>query len=156
MAIGKPVQELITAVGHDGGEITSSHSPEPSCRRGFHSQEIIDVLWRWGFACTPIELYPVLANPEHMEVYFPKTDADNLIRFKKFIDTTTGVITGATKYWHHAVAYDHGRIFDPDGYTYKYDHNVCARRGFFTRQLFVITTREVHEQPNTGAIRNPT
>ena len=55
MAIGYPVEDLITLIGHDGSPIQWPQFPEPKCRRGFHHQECVSAVWNLGFATTQFE-----------------------------------------------------------------------------------------------------
>ena len=45
---------------------------------------------------------------------------DNWARFTRVIQHSRGVIEGVGRHCGHAVAYEHGRIFDPDGHEYDY------------------------------------
>jgi hypothetical protein len=38
----------------------------------------------------------------------------------------------------HAVAFDHGRIFDPDGREYDYSRQACEARHFYGHKLWLI------------------
>jgi hypothetical protein len=145
MALDIPVSDVFDMIGHTGREIVFADLPEPICRRGHHVQEVIDVALRRGFSVTPIELYPVLAPapkpggislPDHrLEVV---RFADNWQRFTIAIALGKGVITGQGRNCPHAVAFDHGNIFDPDGKLYRYCRETCEREGFYTQCVWQI------------------
>jgi hypothetical protein len=130
MALDIPVAALLDEVGHDGSEIVFPDLPEPSCRRGFHVQELIDVALRRRFAVTPVELFPVLA---HTDTRHRTLRLDNWWRFESVLRNSRGVLDGTGCHCGHAVAYDHGHIFDPDGRDYDYSRGACEARNFFTR-----------------------
>ena len=62
MALETPVQHLIEHLGHDGSEIVFPQLKDPMYRRGFHSQELIQLAWDWGYAVTPFELAPTITS----------------------------------------------------------------------------------------------
>ncbi len=138
MALDMPVADVIGEIGHDGSEIIRPGLPEPTCRRGFHPQELIHLCLNHGCAATRVELYPVLrslpGSDEHLVVYAD----DNWVRFTRAIQQSRGVIEGVGRRCGHAVAYERGRIFDPDGCQYDYSREACQQRGFFTQHLWHI------------------
>jgi hypothetical protein len=149
MAIDIPVQQLIDEIGHDGSEKIFKHMPEPMCRRGFHSQELIQAAWLHGLACTPFEMYPMLKcspflGPHHqpgsrteypVEGSFVSAQA----RFVAAVRVTRGVMEGTGKCCEHAVYYHYGQIWDPDGEVYMYSPNACEERGFYGNRLWMFT-----------------
>lgn len=160
MAIDIPVQQLIEEIGHDGGEKIFTHMPDPMCRRGFHSQELIQAAWQHGFACTPIEMYPMLrceptifdklkrkpdergGLPMEHSVLFGSSIVFNEARFSAAVQTTRGVMEGQGFRCHHAVYYHYGQIWDPDGEQYEYSREDCESRNFWGNRLWIFT-----EQP---------
>ena len=62
--------------------------------------------------------------------------AANWHRFEKAIKTSTGVLEGVGRQCLHAVAYDHGMLFDPDGDQYIYSRPTCESRGFHPRSAW--------------------
>jgi hypothetical protein len=142
MAIGIPVQRLIEEFGHDGGEVIFPDQPEPMCRRGFHSQELVQVAWNHGFACTPIELFPVILSTDGQSTRRLFLNEPNCwARFEDYIRTTRGVLEGVCVKAHHAVHYSHGEIFDPDGYQYAYSPKDCEAHGLHGKRLWIFTQR---------------
>jgi len=128
MVLGIPVAQVIAEIGHDGGELL------PGGRRGHHVQEMIDLCLRHGFAVTPIEACPV-SQTMTGQTYAILAPARGEDRFLTALATTQGVIEGVGSYCGHMVAYDHGRIFDPDNGEYSYldldrhsFHPFCAWR----------------------------
>lgn len=138
MALDVPLADVLQAVGHDGSEIVEPSLPEPACRRGFHPQELLDVCLRRGFAATLVELFPVLRSlPTGGDrvLVFPE---GNWERFTRAIKSSRGVIEGRGARTGHAVAYENGRIYDPDGTEYDYSRLACEARHFFTQHLWRI------------------
>ena len=127
-------------VGHDGSQIAFPMVPDPMARRGLHIQECIATCVKLGYAVTPVELFPVIrATPPHEEdivVLFGDDEAANWHRFEETIKTSTGVLEGIGRRCLHAVAYDRGTIFDPDGDQYVYSHPACKSRGFHPRRAW--------------------
>lgn len=152
MALDVAVDYLMTVIGHDGSAIQFVGLPEPGCRRGHHIQECIEVCLRRGFSVTPVELFPAIRpTPQPLPppgtsgsltihcdhpVMFGDTWNGNWSRFVHHLETSRGVITGQGRATGHAVAYDHGRIYDPDGREYDYSREACEARGFFTQYLW--------------------
>lgn len=134
MALGMPLRDVLDLIGHDGSEIVWPNYPEPQCRRGFHTQELIDVAVRAGYAVTPIQLFPALAPSERAQPLAITwgSQQGNWARFRLAIRRGRGVITGRDQRHGkgHAVAYDHGAICDPDGEVYRYSRRECEQRGF--------------------------
>lgn len=144
IVLDMPVADVLLAAGHDGSEIVFPGLPEPVCRRGFHIQELIDVALARGFAVTPVELFPLLQPVEgsllqHTIAY----RNGNWRRFEETIAQSRGVITGAGFRCGHAVAYDHGHLFDPDGLVYNYSRLACEAHRFYTHCAWRIDRREV-------------
>jgi len=125
-----PVAAVLAEIGHDGGTIVNRLLPEPLCRAGFHVQELIDVCLRRGFAVTPVELCPVLSPGPSFEPHEVLTDESAWQRFATAVQSSRGVIEGTSWRSWHAVAYDHGRIYDPDAGEYDYSPAFCEASGF--------------------------
>jgi hypothetical protein len=138
MALDVPVREFIARMGHDGSKIVFPEYPEPLNRAGHHIQECIHAALMLGYFTTPIELFPVTAandsaNGAIHQVIYPGGQLENWIQFIGQIQRSRGVITGRGRACGHAMAYDHGVIFDPDGVEFEYSKDGCERRGFITR-----------------------
>jgi len=143
MTLDTSIADLLLAVGHDGGEIIFPGLDEPFCRRGFHIQELIDVAVARGFAVTPIELCPVLQPTEDSMLRHTVAYREgNWRRFANTIARSRGVIDGMGFRCGHSVAYDHGRIFDPDGPVYDYSRLACETHRFYTRCAWRIDPME--------------
>ncbi len=140
MALRVPVQQLIEELGHDGGEIIFPDLPEPMCRRGFHSQELILAAWRHDFACTPLELFPQIQSNCGQHTYRVGME-DHLCwaRFIAAIQVTFGVLQGPGRHCLHSVNYRHGQIWDPDGYQYPYSREACEGRSFAGNTLWIFS-----------------
>jgi hypothetical protein len=127
-------------IGHDGSEIAFPALPDPMARRGLHIQECIAAALKLGYAVTPVELFPMIQSPTPGEndivVLFGDDEAANWQRFEQTIKTSTGVLEGVGRRCLHAVAYNHGMIFDPDGDEYPYSRAVCESRTFHPRRAW--------------------
>jgi hypothetical protein len=137
MTLQLPVDQIIDEIGHDGSQIIYPGLPEPLCRRGFHSQELIDVAWQHDFSVTPFELFPSIrpASGDYDTLIVEFTD--NWQRFISLIKSERGILEGAGFHCRHAVHFRRGEIFDPDGRQYTYTKKSCEERGFFTDRALV-------------------
>jgi len=122
MVLGMDPEEFIKQIGHDG-------SDEPyrreSLKAGFHEQECIEVLQRWGYACTPIEIMPRISPHsdgwDARSIFFGGGGTqDNWDRLLYHLEYYCGVLTGlytppARAEVGHAVAWDFDTrmIYDP-------------------------------------------
>lgn len=150
MAINRSFDEFVEEVGHDGSEVIFPWLPEPMCRRGFHIQECIRVAVKHDFSVTPIELIPAIAPAPSPECPIPSPDVrqipvlygptlnTNFTYFEQHIRYERGVITGVGRQCLHAVAFDAGTIFDPEGITYPYSQEHCLEHGFITQCLWLV------------------
>ena len=136
MALDIPVQTFLGYLGHDGSEVVFPTESEPACRRGFHVQKCIDVALRLGYAVTPIELFPQHAPALDVTPVTITFGQPNERRFAAFIDAGRGVITGVSGNHGHAVAYEHGYIYDPAGHVYRYSLAACESHGLIGNCLW--------------------
>jgi len=140
MVLDISVAEFFGLVGHDGSQIAFPTLPDPMARRGLHIQECIAACLRLGYAVTPVELFPVIQpttpGENNILVLFGEDESANWERFGQTIRTSTGVLEGVGRRCLHAVAYDHGTIFDPDGDQYVYSRPACESRGFHLRRAW--------------------
>jgi hypothetical protein len=145
MTLRVPTQELIDELGHDGSAIVFPQLIEPMCRRGFHSQELIHLAWRHGFAVTPIELFPTIRPMQGEGTHIVRFGGDdgsmNLGRFIDTIHSNIGILEGQSGRWMHAVHFRYGEIYDPDGYQYLYSKRGCQGTGFIPNRAHVFTSR---------------
>lgn len=144
MALDIPVRLFEQLAGHDGGEIVFPDLSEPLCRRGFHVSEAVLVALRLDYAATPIELFPVIAasdGPATKVVHYghAATPEYNWVVGESLIHGRRGVIEARTRsgYWH-AVAFDRGHIYDPDGRHFQYSREDCENRGLFISRIWQI------------------
>lgn len=133
MAMGVPVNVLIDWIGHDGSEIVSPSWPEPRCRRGFHPQECIRLALKRGLTVTPLELFPSIVTENHPYTIDYGANWDDFIGW---INQTSGVLTGRGRLCGHAVAYENGTVYDPDGYIYPFA--ACEQRGYYPQCAWLI------------------
>lgn len=135
MALDIPVESLMSHY-HDWRQVIFPGLPEPLCWRGVHIQEVIRTAYQYGYAITPHEMFPQIAPPRpgydnHVVVY----DSNEQV-FADMVLLSRGVVTGVQGtpligLVGHAVAYDHGFIYDPNGYEYPYDLQACKSRQFY-------------------------
>lgn len=114
MAMDIPVKHLIQRIGHDGGEIIWPDLPEPTCRRGFHVQELIEQCHFDGLTCTPIELMPSIAPMDGHAEYNVLPVREALHRFELAMCSSQGVLECRGERSWHAMAYEDGVMFNPD------------------------------------------
>jgi hypothetical protein len=114
--------DVIIEIGHDGSEIKNPDAKEPAGRRGFHMQEIIDVAFNRGFAVTPIEAIPCSTYDRSFK--FPVDfEINHEKRFRRYIQSYHGIITGEVNGKGHAVAWDwlEKKCYDPRGRICDFD-----------------------------------
>lgn len=137
MAVGVDVRNFIYVLGHDGSE-KINQLPDPLCRRGHHVQECVLAAMALGYSATPFELFPQAAspvpgNPPRVVHYHGLDEQHNWTIFANIVRNSRGVLCGVGRGSHHAVAFDHGQILDPDGRTYPYSRAACEHRFFYTQ-----------------------
>lgn len=142
MVLDISTADFFGLVGHDGSQIAFPKLPDPMARRGLHIQECIAACVKLGYAVTPVELFPVmratLPHEGDVVVLFGDDESANWRRFEQTIQTSTGVLEGIGRRCRHAVAYDHGTVFDPDGDEYPYSRSACQSRRFIVRCAWVV------------------
>lgn len=157
MALEITTQDFYKVAGHDGSEVVFPWLVDPLCRKGFHIQEAVHVARQLGFACTPMELMPQTRaahgpDPNLYDKY--QLQAGEVIQvryenhqylhynwdlFTHLINDGRGVIECQTSKGNwHAVAYDLGHIFNPDGKAFPYSRTDCEMRGLFTTRLWTV------------------
>ncbi len=143
MTLDIPVAEIIAEAGHDGGEVIFPYLCEPACRKGFHSQELIRIAWRHGFAMTPIELFPSLMASDHMETHkvWEGTETTFWDTFIAIAKVSTGIIEGWGGFCKHAIHCSQGMVYDPDpsGDVYELSLVACEQRNFRPIKMWVFT-----------------
>lgn len=113
MCLGISVKEVIEGIGHNGSEIIFDGYPEPMCRRGFHTSELIDYcLTEHSLFVSLIPLSVRLWTKDN-KAYFDLYDNEVIDqRLEHYLTSPRAVILEPT----HAVAYDGYEIYDPRGY----------------------------------------
>jgi hypothetical protein len=143
MVLDLPVKDLLKQLSN-WHQTVFPGLPEPLCWRGVHIQECIRIAQDMGYAVTPREMYPQVAPPRPNDAEgkpyepYPIAFGDNARLFADVILLSQGVITGVRAapfkgVIGHAVAYDHGYIYDPNGYEYAYEEAACEEHNFFTQ-----------------------
>ena len=136
MALDIPVESLLSQL-HGPHDVIFPGLPEPLCWRGVHIQEVIRIVQNYGYAVTPREMFPQIAPPKPgYDNYVVSYDDGNHQVFADVILLSRGVVTGVrgmplAGVVGHAVAYDHGYIYDPNGYEYSYSPKTCESQGFY-------------------------
>ena len=100
IATGIPVDDLLQSIGHDGSDLVYG-SP-----RGFHPQEIIEVLFHRGWACVQFDKITCMS--------YPGGGTEREVDLKEVMKSP-GVICGTFNGQQHAAAWDGGRIYNPNG-----------------------------------------
>ncbi len=143
MVLDISVADFFGLVGHNGSQIAFPSLPDPIARRGLHIQECINTCLKLGYSVTPVELFPViratLLEENNIVVLFGDDESANWQRFEHTIQNSIGVLEGSGYQCLHAVAYDHGTIFDPDGCEYIYSRTACESRGFVARRAWRVS-----------------
>jgi hypothetical protein len=114
MVLDISYEELIKQVGHDGSEVWFPRMGEPSRRRSFHIQELVDAAWKRGFAVTEIEVSPIVGRAYDSQIR--PLDLGSRARIERYMQGTRGVlgvVSGMGR--RHALAWDGKEIFDPTG-----------------------------------------
>ena len=142
MAMDVSVEELVSVIEHDGSEIVFPGLSEPMCRRGFHVQELIHAALWYDLSVTPYELVPAIQSTPLPDIRTPNWFAINDPRRKRnfeiIVERHQGVITGRGFRCNHAVAFEKGQIFDPDGRTYPFSFQQCESLGFYAQCVWLV------------------
>jgi hypothetical protein len=145
MALNVPVKEIIAEAGHDGSEKVFPQLKEPMCRKGFHSQELVQIAWSHGYAMTPMELVPIIKSTTGVYCFpvWNHPDGKFFERFKKAIRKTEGIIEGRNGRCSHAMYYSFGQLCDPDDkHVYEFSREECEARGFYINRLWVFSRHD--------------
>lgn len=108
MALDVDPSVLVGKAGHDGSELIDGYP------RAFHIQELARVARDMGFSVEPVEYWPMHIFPSGLKA--PAMKEEWLTYVQALLNNHTGVITGVNPVTNggHAVAFDRGRIYDPD------------------------------------------
>lgn len=137
MALDMPIAELLQEIGHDGGESVFLTKTFTASKAGHHVQEIIPVCLRKGFAVTPIELAPVSRTwGEPPQYHTIGKEDDNWSFFTRQVQSSRGVLEGWVRRMGHAMAYEFGMIFNPDGGSFTFSREACNERHFTPRLIW--------------------
>ncbi len=139
MAAGIPLDLARLDIGHDGSEVLNPYMPEPQGRRGFHTQELVELVLKYGDCPVLWELFPSIESGNQIKVlYGSSIEMDGRWKaFQHLISTTHGVIEGHTGVCQHAVAYNFGTIYDPNGVVYEYSRKMSESHTFYGKQLWI-------------------
>lgn len=117
------MEGLLSAIGHDGSEIIWPDLPDPQCRRSFHIQEC---LWatRDMHGWLPLDVEPAM-TPDGVRILEIKSmDVLDFVKWER------GVCLGKGVRNRHAVAFENGKFYDPNGLSYDFENQ------YFTPQTF--------------------
>ena len=117
IAVEMPVAKIIEMLGHDGSRHVFPGAKRPE--QSFHIMELSLLALRLGYSMTPIFETQVTKNRETGETFTHLLNLDSLIRGD--LRDYRGIITGIFPGGPHAVAYESGIIYDPNGATYPLD-----------------------------------
>jgi hypothetical protein len=101
IALNKPLNKIIKVIGHDGSDIIWPDNPEPTNRRGFHPQELMDACLKFNRAPVWIERRPCSVGrvgSEPFNIY----DSDD--RWLELVAQGSGVLFGSVLAGRHAWA----------------------------------------------------
>lgn len=105
--------QVVNLFGHDGTELTFPGSRRPE--KGIHSQEVLDVALKRGYAMVVIQFYPVQGPGDgkgERLVWYKFRCQD---RFHDYLINCYSVLIGKNKEGRpHAVAFDGLQVYDPD------------------------------------------
>jgi hypothetical protein len=145
MVLGVDQNDIYEGLCHDGGEILWDDLQEPENRRGFHIQELIRYACSKGHAVTPFEVLPILATRDgrRTPVQFINQagEQNNLGQVLFLLEKGRGVLecvsAGGKR---HAVAFEDGMIYDPDGIEpFKASEKSLCRHNMFPVCAWVLT-----------------
>src|SRR5581483_3018987 len=147
MLLDVKVESLIQKLGHDGSSIWFPNRPEPQCRRSFHPQEFVDLLFDKGYDIITIEANPKVHpdNPLVARQIFEICEN----RIKKYMEFNDCVLSGKTHSMRrHAVVWCEKEqlIYDPNGRVGPYDGKFAIEHLFIVRKLS--TNIELDEECN--------
>jgi len=160
MALDVPAETLLQEIGDQWKLHAFSDLPVPYCWRGVHIQELIARAVARGIAVTPIQLAPfvdppAVRHPHTGRPYSPvpvfyggSSEETNWGLLKQTIVSCRGVLTGTLARHSpiirgHAVAFDHGVIYDPDGDAYLYSVQQCETHNFYANCAWRFDRMEV-------------
>ena len=115
MAMDIPVEQLINELGHNGSEILWPNYPEPLRRRAFSFDEMMYLAYESGYTV-------MLFNKEWNSR--PRYEAQPLLKeppqeyWNDVLSNNIGVLSGRINGQRHAVAYEKGNCYDPNGTIY--------------------------------------
>ena len=112
MLLDCEIKDIFNWVGHDGSAIIFPDLPDPSCRKGIHIQEIIDIV-----PLVPIEYEP-WQTPNGEDEFLVFTDYKD--RFYNHLFGNPGLLVGVAKDHWHTVAWNGSLVYDPNGTIYLY------------------------------------
>lgn len=159
MVFDEPADQLLTELGDKWKTLAFEGLPVPYCWRGVHTQELILLALKRRLAVTPIELFPQVAPPQFTQpssnrsynevvVFHGETEDANWAIFNNVILNQRGVVKGLLAPRHipfrrgHAVAFENGVIFDPDGEAYQYSVAACEQHNFYPHCAYRIDQME--------------
>lgn len=113
LVVRKPLEDLEYLVGHDGTMICWPENPPPTCYRGFHPQELIDVAGLLGLRAEWIEKDPLIQGSWDVEPVKIYDEYQARVRWARHLLTYSGVLIGAHSKGRHAWAKIGSLIKDP-------------------------------------------
>ena len=119
MALDKPVEEIIKAIGHDGSEVYWPELESHWANRAFHVQELVDYCFWNEIAVVCIDAMPCFNHFDSRAVAKEVKYLSGLEyadRLERYLKSYFGVLVGTTNFNSgHAVAWDGENVFNPRG-----------------------------------------
>ena len=128
MVLGVNAQDLMCSDPH---EVMWPQLEKPQRYRGHHIQEMIDILWDYGYNVTEIQALPRFGQLGCTETYLLFDNDMAMERIQRYMTGSVGVITSPT----HAVAWDGKMIYDPKGTMYPIEEYTDTIQSFYLVEL---------------------
>jgi hypothetical protein len=155
MVFDMDIRELQGIIDADGSgsykTVAFPDLPEPYCWRGYHVQQFIRYAVSRGFTVTPVELSPAVAPPLlHQRGYQAVPIYQGPHSWSLFIEiirASRGVLTGNLALpgeiiRGHAVAYEHGHVYDPRGRHFDYSPKECEANDLYANCAWRVDRRK--------------
>ncbi|MGN6545759.1 MAG: hypothetical protein ACTHK7_11970 [Aureliella sp.] len=148
MVLDETPEALTAELGHDGSAMVvppmAPANPYDSenallSRVGFHVHEFQHVALDRNKAFYPLQIMPASSVGGIVHLVRNRLD-ERWNLFHAIIRTNKGVITGTTRHgWGHAVAFENGVVYDPDGVPpYHFTIEEACDRRFYPKEVWVL------------------
>lgn len=136
MAMDIIPEQLMREMRHDGSEIWWPENPEPTCRRGYHIQELIDVALLHRVALIEIQIQPSgCATPNGRVIDLPVEPEE---RYMNALAWAPCIIHAMGSERAHWLAWDGHEIYDPTGIKYPLElMHLAIRAVYIVRRMII-------------------